>query len=285
MSKNYTFSDILKYRPLKTYQGLYGKIPVVGGETFIGVELEIENVREANPPNTFKIEQDGSLRNNGVEFITIPIKFKYLEVELQRLFKSINENKEYSSRCSVHIHMNARDFTLEELQVFILTYMVFEKLLYHYSGNRWNNLFCVPLNAYITPVIQLLNMQKIEDYRDVIWFKYFGINLSTLWAGVTEHESRNCLGTIEFRHMKGTDNIEYIINWINFITSLKLFAKKTSLGSFKNKLLEMNSDSSYYILADDIFGKLLLLLKDIPAEKTKEYLESCISKAKLCLPS
>jgi hypothetical protein len=166
-----TVSDLYKYDSLNKYTGMEGNIPVRAGTTFVGVEIELEKVNlNSDVGGTWKMIEDNSLKDDGQEFVTIPIQFKYLEVELHRLFQGIKTCRA-SKRCSVHVHMNARDFTLEELKTFIALYMIFEKSFYNYSGNRWNNNFCVPLNFYTGAVHEVVSRLEDGVIREG-WYKY-----------------------------------------------------------------------------------------------------------------
>jgi hypothetical protein len=272
-------SDIYKYPNLSKYSGLTGKIPVRAGTTYIGVEVELEKVvAKHNQCGTWQFHEDGSLKDNGAEFVTIPIQFQYLEVELDRLFGSL-KSCNTSSRCSIHVHLNVRDFTLLELKTFLALYLVFEKSLYNYSGDRWNNNFCVPLNFYpniVRDFIQYIN-ENNKIYEK--WYKYFGLNLSPVFGG----ESKK-IGTIEFRHMKGTVDKEWIINWINLIVSLKIAAKNIPFDDVMNHIATMNTTSGYYWLAREVFKDYTGFI--CGQDSFKKDVESCITKAKyiLCNP-
>jgi hypothetical protein len=267
-----TISDIYKYKSLSKYIGLSGKLPIRAPTTFVGLEIELENVvLKSLPKSTWANIEDGSLKNNGREFVTIPIQFKYLEIELQRLFSGLS-NYETTSRCSVHVHINARDFTLTELKSFIALYIIFEKSLYKYSGDRIHNNFCVPLIAYPILIKDFIKSLNIGEIRHC-WFKYFGFNLSPIYGG----ESKP-LGTIEFRHMKGTTNIPNIISWINLIVSLKVLAKKMPWSEIEEHIKTMNTTSGYYWLAEQVFGDFAPLITHQPT--FKQDVEECISMTK-----
>jgi hypothetical protein len=270
--KTTTISDLFKYKGLSKYTGLEGKQNIRAETTFVGVEIELEKVDLKHvPASTWNIVEDGSLKDKGKEFVTIPIQFKYLEVELERLFGSLNSCNP-SERCSVHVHINARDFTLEELKKFIALYMIFEKSLYNFSGERLNNNFCVPVVFYPEIAKQFVDCLSVGTIIPV-WFKYYGFNLSPIFGGESSP-----IGTIEFRHMKGTTDIEWIINWINLIVSLKISAKSMKLEDIEKYLATMNTTSAYYWLADHVFKQFAPY---ITKQTTfKEDVEHCITIAK-----
>lgn len=268
-------SDFFQYKKLSKYEGLYGKLPCRAPTTYIGVEIELEKVSNQVEfvPSSFNMLDDGSLKEQGKEFVTVPIKFQYLEQELIRLNKSLKKFS-LSSRCSVHVHMNARDFTLEELEVFIMLYCIFEKSLFNLSGNRWKNNFCVPLYSYYSAVSKFLARIHIKDVSSISWYKYFALNLSPIFGGESKHK----LGTIEFRHMEATMDVERIINWINFIVSLKISAKNIKKIELLSMIKHLNTSSEYKVLARSVFKTWSDQILDQPT--FKDDVESCITSLK-----
>jgi hypothetical protein len=281
MGNEIQVKSIARYKPLNKYVGLEGKFPIVGGYTYIGVEIELENISKTECRNisgsTWQNIEDGSLKVRGREFVTVPIKAKYIEVELDRLFSGLKEPVA-SSRCSVHIHINVREMTLQEIGKFMILYSIFERSLYRFTGDRWNSNFCVPLYASPYYPKQLLTQLFMEGQSgknmNFSWYKYFGFNICPIFG----LDGSNVQGTIEFRHLKGTTDTKYIINWINLIISLKIFSKKYDVATLEGILLTMNSDSSYIELCHSIFGKYSNLLLNQPT--FKEDVESCVTATK-----
>jgi hypothetical protein len=278
--KEEKFSEIYEYHPLSKYEGLRGKFQCRAPTTYVGVEVELEKVQlKTNPPSSWKTVTDGSLKLDGKEFITVPIRFCYLEQELVRLFGSMKP-PHVSSRCSIHVHMNARDFTQQELLRFVLLYLIFEKSLFNFSGGRSANIFCTPLYESI-PIVaaQLSKLQKGDGFiKFVRWNKYFALNICPIWG---QQEESKRTGTIEFRHMAGTTDVEHIIEWVNLIVSLKIAAKKLSTDSLITNLLTMNSTSSYDNLVDVVFKEWAVHLTE--QETFKEDVEHGVMVAKEAL--
>lgn len=267
------------YKKLSKYEGLLGRIKCRAPTTYVGIEVELEKVNTSYfASSAIKSTQDGSLKLDGVEFVSVPIKVCYLEQELERLKKSLI-SYDVSSRCSVHIHLNVRDFTQEELYRFMLLYLIFEKSLFNFSGNRWKNNFCTPLRSYPKKVLETLYKLKKEGLQTCTWYKYFSFNISPIWGG----ESEKAIGTVEFRHMEGTLDIERIINWINLIVSLKISAKKFSTKELEDNILVMNTTSSYYWLAREVFKGWSSLILSQPS--FKEDVEGGITYCKSVMPN
>ena len=221
-----TFGDLYSYPKLNKYEGLQGRIPVRYADIYLGIEIEIEKakLKTNHPSSSWHVTDDGSLKDGGLEIVTKPIMFKYMENELRRALGNVEG--EFSQRTSIHVHMNARDFTYEELARFILIYACYERALYRFGGDRWKNEYCIPITETlpqtVTALTQLKNASGLNG-----WCKYYGFNLRPLFCDEKQHgDYKPKIGTVEFRQFAGTDNIEHIMDWCNLITCMKFAAKK-----------------------------------------------------------
>jgi hypothetical protein len=145
--------------------------------------------------------------------------------------------------------MNVRDMTHIQIKNLILVYVVFERALYRFSGDRWQNNFCVPLTN--TPNM-VQNLLKKPDPLKWSWSKYTGLNLSPIWGG----ESKVKLGTVEFRQMEGTFDVDKIIHWCNLIAALKRYAQQTTLGNIVNTINRLSVEKNFVAFAKNVFGSL-----------------------------
>lgn len=271
-------SQIFDYPKLSRYEGLYGRIPLQNKHVYFGIEVEAEKVSglSIKVPGSWKVVEDGSLKVAGLEFVTVPIKLMYLEVELLRLFSAI-PNASFSPRTSIHAHMNVRDLTMAELEKFIILYMIFEKILYSISGDRFSNNFCVPL--YEAPFQVKKFLTHIPDgHINQHWSKYHGMNLTPIWG---EEDASARIGTAEFRHMAGTNDISKIIKWCDVLACLKAKSKTITKEDLVNKLIthELNSKTFIY----SIFGNYLS--STIMVDGWESMIQTCISKTKCVLAS
>lgn len=265
------FSDMMSYRKLHRYEGLMGKIPVRFPDIYLGVEVEAENINGGvELPGSWTAVEDGSLKVNGMEFVTVPIRFKYLEMELRRLFAAIPQ-ADFSPRTSIHVHMNARDLTVEDLHKFMLLYMVFERFLYTFSGDRWTNNFCVPIYDAPKYIPSLLGQLSGGTFNPV-WSKYMGLNIIPLYGA----EGVNRIGTIEFRQMLGNNSVEHIMDWCNLITCLKFAAKKLSTETIVGAIITNNTSNKEFI--HGVFGSWSNLVYKVCDYVTQ--ISACTSKTK-----
>jgi hypothetical protein len=228
-------------------------------DQLIGVELEIEDfpttIRHAFDGMGFTT--DGSLRNNGMEIITAPTACKYIPASLTAFFKRFEiTDRNYSERCSTHVHFNMQERSPEQVAVICLLYQSVERLLFRFIGNdRDHSIFCVPWQQ------SNLTYQLVENLcsKDILsplrrWQKYSALNLMPLLDK----------GTIEFRHMHGTHDVNLICSWINLCSRLIKFADTHTLEETKQQIINMNTVSNYRQWIDTLFGGQSALLFAMP---------------------
>jgi hypothetical protein len=264
-----TIADLFTYNKLRPYIGLKGTIPTPHPETLIGIEVELEGVQYKSIPATFAVTEDHSLKLQGAEFVSIPLEIRYAEMELTRLFHAFTNTIMASNRCSIHVHLNVRDLTVNKLNSLLALYVIYEKTLFKLSGNRWKSNYCTPVSNNPDMIMRWL------QYPFDSWYKYSALNLCPIFGG----ESKR-FGTVEFRHLKGTTNTKEIIDWCNLISCLKFAAKKFNLTTVIKLLETLNTSSEYWGLTREIFGELAENMMNSP--NFKEDVESGVSRAKLC---
>lgn len=161
--------------------------PLVNGSHRVGVEIELENItsRMGRSARYWRQIDDGSLRNNGAEFI---FNAPYGGVDLFSAVVEIDShlhalNPDANLRCSTHVHVDVRDMSVDQIKKMILAYMVLERILFRCSGwHRYKNNFCVAL-GFAESMIRVLsdNWNKPDNtfIRNSVskWDKYTAINL------------------------------------------------------------------------------------------------------------
>lgn len=261
-----------KHLAYEDKQGPHG-IHIEAPSALFGIEVEVENMYSHVPIEYYwTVKEDGSLRNSGLEFTSIPLRgyqipyaIRYLTAALYR-----NNKPEFSNRCSVHVHLNVRDMTWNEIKTFVLLYSIFERHFFNIAGTkREESIFCVPL--YKTD--QLKNLDNFEEHAQE-WYKYSAINCGTILGnGVVPK-----FGTIEFRHLYGTVSEPIIMDWINNIMCLRNATQLFSYEELKEKLKEMNTTSEYVQLYTKIFKQYANLRM-----MQKKDFEYCVTQSKLAL--
>jgi hypothetical protein len=217
----------------------------VDDSTCIGIEIEIERVKVNNVHRypVWTSHPDGSLRDGGTEYVSTPISGSRIGYALNQFFDQMPSGYRFSQRCSVHIHQNCLNMTLKEIAAECMVYSVVEKLLFKFVGNdRDKNNFCVPwYDAKVYGFIKQLcegQIPSLEAYR------YLALNLASLIK----------FGTLEFRHLNGTDDVNRIITWINLIMCMKQFAMKQKFDYIKDRIESLNTNSQYEYFVHEIFG-------------------------------
>lgn len=223
-----------------------------------GVELEIENCNEDWTTAGFKVVTDGSLRNNGFEFVSSPMTYSNMAYALETFF---NRNKpveikddhhdttdasNYSDRTSIHVHTNVTDLTFKQLMGLCLIYEVFEKLLFTYIGNdRDKNIFCVPWSETTltySALPELIGVNGVGVIKN--WQKYTALNLIPVGTQ----------GSIEWRHMHGNADLQFILTWLRLIGHIYKYIQNTDIEEIKSNFLGMNTTSAYDHLLDRVFS-------------------------------
>lgn len=216
-----------------------------------GVELEIENASFDWEIAGIRATEDGSLRNRGVEFITMPMTLPVMMGRLNDFFEHIAEdgfdpgsNEHYSDRTSIHVHTNCLDLTIEQVTSILLLYQVVESLLFKFIGHdRDKNIFCVPWSQTTTSYNTLDNLPQYIKHASIERNKYTALNLTPL----------KDIGTIEWRHMAGECDLERIETWLTLIGHFYRIATSNNLVDIKRRLLELNTTSHYDLLLSWLF--------------------------------
>ena len=246
---------------------------IIPGNNLYGVEVELEDCLLSGRHSSYwERKHDDSLRGEfAYEFVTaVPFSGMDLEKAVEELTNLITYAST-TSRCSVHLHVDVRDWTLSHFKSFILHYLSVEKILVKTSGNREENIFCWPYyrTGFFTPFIGAMYTKESEKvYVDS--FKYTALNF----------KSMGDLGSLEFRIHKGTYDSEKILRWINIVSHLVEYTRNEN-NSFKD-LPEFYSGKGPIQFLEGIFGDLT---EDLIYNNISEDLISGIRNAQYVLNS
>lgn len=206
--------------PVQVALGLRRDRELDMGNLHYGIELEYENMSNpARTPEFWNTTGDGSLRNNGIEFVSTVLQ----RCEVMQAIDSVRDflqgtRADPSPRCGIHVHLNMRGRTLGEMFSFITAYVLLEPSIFrHYCPNRVTSSFCVPV-VENTNLIRALHgavqRSRRRDHRPlsalVNTSKYSAVNMSSL---------RN-FGTVEFRALPATLDFRLLRRWITTLTWL-----------------------------------------------------------------
>jgi hypothetical protein len=235
-----------------------------------GVELELENIPidwDNTPERISKyvmITKDGSLRNNGIEYVFNQgwdINEAKLALDtIKQHYTDLGFSPISSSRCGLHIHLNMLNRAGSFVDQFVTLIAVIEPVIYKLFStrecDRSKTRFATPMadaREFIT-FLRKLNKEGIPSGISYACFtcnssgydqKYSGINLMTLLR----------YGTIELRHFSSTTDIErikLILDWLERMT--------TFVSNFKNfelleYLIKVNSASEQEQFIREMFSE------------------------------
>lgn len=152
----------------------------------------------------WRLEKDGSLRNNGVEFVSRPTPAAAMEDSAIMLYTQTGKHWRPSIRTGIHIHSNMLGRTLAEVQRVCAYYAFAEPLLFDMVGvEREENIYCVPWYRAPTEAhnIRECLTEDIHRLRDLC--KY-----TALFAGPLRN-----YGSIEFRHAPTFTTARELLSW------------------------------------------------------------------------
>lgn len=203
---------------------------------FAGMECEIESVcNTSNVSGFWKITDDASLRNDGREFISPPTTIPELVCEFAKLHKTLvcgGSYPKFSERTSIHVHVNCLHLSPQQVKNIVLLYALLEEFFFlACDPSRKNNIYCVPLSDTYLPSIYRFPLKDLWHR----WHKYTALNIRPL----SQH------GTIEFRHMQGTDDVGLVTNWLTALG--KLWDIGRDIDIKKNLSLDVLSETADYI--------------------------------------
>jgi hypothetical protein len=184
----------------------------------IGIEIEAEGQGFPGGGTYWSIKGDGSLRGEACEYV---LKHPASRADYQRhlttLQKRWTDNRTQfnnSTRTSVHVHINVQELTITQVYTFICLYLVLENHLIEWCGeHRKGNLFCLRAKDAEFLLYTLEEAIRSGDYKklDSNTLRYASINVRALYT----------YGSLEFRAMRGTSNIDLISHWIEILLAIK----------------------------------------------------------------
>jgi len=255
-----TIAELFGVRPVKgtAVEKYYKTLPKcseeVSSDRLIGIEVEVENHRllKEPPSGVWQLTNDGSLRNNGVEWITLPIEARFAPYALRELLgESLNTDCCFSPRTSVHVHVNCQDLHTTAVMDVILLYACLEPLFFQFTGRgRAKNIYCVPIGD--TDLLPFMVNRRLEQ-AITKWSKYSGLNILPLAEK----------GTVEFRHMHGTFDYDKLSRWVRLITKLFDYCIKQGTPAIRRLVSSFNERMDVFGLVADVFGDDVRLFTDL----------------------
>lgn len=196
----------------------------------IGVEIEVEFTGKVKQlaGKYWTTVQDGSLRN-GLEYVLqVPVPIKDIPLALEELSKATKGGAyKFSNRCSVHVHVNVQELKLHEFVKACTAWWLVENLMTRTQGaNREGNLFALRgkdaeaiILSFAEDVSNGFQNGPVVRPRSDPAQRYASLNLAALRK----------FGSMEFRFLRGTLDIEEIDFWVRALYNLVHNAKGMNL--------------------------------------------------------
>jgi len=233
--------------------------PLLPTNDFVGVEVELEGFafqREWRfESNFWDVKDDPSLRGGGKEFLYhAPLNGEDVITSLSEFDTFIEWYEDHygkdkidcSERTSVHVHLDVRNMTSQQLLNLGLVNMTFEPALLRVFGpGREDSNYCLPMSKG-TDRFRLAGLMK-DDIPSVIT----ALNSS-------KYSSFNTLpvktqGSVEFRIHVGTKNGSDLMNWICVILWMKKYAMEMEVDwvKYPEYVSEMGMDQYVRLVFKD----------------------------------
>lgn len=201
-----------------------------------GWELEVEGLTEANITPEFKNHtriyfvsvEDNSLKDYGTEYVTKgPLQNNNLEfslLEINHYNKLLKHGFKFTHRCSFHVHLDVTDLSTEQVSNIILLYILTEPLFLSLCElHRKGNSYCIPLN-----ILQLTQKDIKQIHHSDS--KYWALSMNRL----------RDLGTLEFRSLHGTTDLNLLFTWIKLIQSLKHTVQNHPTSQLRSQVMRLS---------------------------------------------
>lgn len=234
---------------MRKVKNIFFKGEDINGEVGIEIEMEGKGFPLENLDSWYSRE-DGSLRGDlgcRREYVLIrPCKREGVKQRLDSLQGDLLEvgAKIHSSyRTGVHVHLNIRDMTFNQVWTFIFTYLMLEDAMMKFCGEgREGNLFCLRNRDAENMMTYMEDAIKKEDFRKLHTdeIRYSSMNLKAIQQ----------YGSIEFRGLSFEGDFDSINLWVDLLTAIKDWSLSSKTPIY---LLEQLSKLGGDTLAKDIF--------------------------------
>lgn len=209
---------------MKTVMQWFGLAKKFKTDGDVGIEIEVEGERLPYLEKFWKNEQDGSLRGpETCEYVLEkPMTLKEARLALSYLDAQykLKDAKVYDSvRAGVHVHINVQNLNMIELYNFMTLYIILEEVLVKFCGPyREGNLFCLRTGDADYLLTCLAKSAETKFFNNLVsdQLRYASMNVKALGT----------YGSLEFRAMRGTRDLDLIYKWAEVLLHLREVAKE-----------------------------------------------------------
>lgn len=225
----------------------------------VGIEIEVEGKNLPRQVKGWNSEADGSLRGEeNIEYVlSAPGTLDEAQQALNNLDKAYTDNKSVvddTVRAGVHVHINAQHLTLVELFNFITIYLILEEPLTKFCGEyREGNLFCLRSCDAEYVLFALREAAQSRVFGGLVHdnLRYSSMNVKALGT----------YGSLEFRAMRGTRDLDLIMGWTKILYGLREAAKTFRVPS---DVINSFSEGAYELFMVRTLGQYADLFMTMP---------------------
>lgn len=190
----------------------------------VGIEVEVEGENLPHIDEYWNVTHDGSLRGEALEYVLKkPMKLPEALEALEYLGHHLSQKNVSvidSGRCGVHVHVNCQKLNIVQLYNLFTINFILEDLLTQFCGeSRVGNLFCLRAKDAEYIIDRLSLAAEEEEFRRAFStddLRYAAMNVKSLPQ----------YGSLEFRAMRGTTDIQLIHKWASILVRLREAAKE-----------------------------------------------------------
>lgn len=218
----------------------------VVGTSRVGVEVELEGIPMAPHLKYWEAKADGSLRNNGVEFVfSQPLGGIDIYRAIEEFHSAMAKlGPSMTWRTSTHVHLDVRDMSVPEFRRLLLAYVGYEDVLFQLSGaHRAHSIFCPSTQAAQQQIVWLshiLNCPEEAVLHQQYGEKYSGMNIRSALER----------GSVEFRGSEAKWQMTNLLALVNRILTLKRLAQDFAEQDYKTMI-----DFIINTPVQDVFGE------------------------------
>lgn len=188
-----------------------------------GVEIHNEGYNHDTRPH-FKIVLDASIQGERPAEIVSPILYGKSGLESLKKVCEVLEltNAKVNKSCGLHIHLDAKNFTINQWRNLIINYARLEHVIDSFmapSRRGNNNCFCRSLVLMPRLETTILHCNSIQEITSYFSTRYMKINVEAF----SRHK------TVEFRQHQGTTDFRKISMWLSFLQKLVAYSKENSV--------------------------------------------------------
>lgn len=190
----------------------------------LGVEIEVEGTNLPMCAKYWNNEHDGSLKGDETReyVLKVPSSLDDVGVALDYLQSRYVYNDtvvDESIRAGVHVHVNCQNLSMTQLYTFMCVYLVLENVLVKWCGqSREGNLFCLRSSDAEALLTNIREAAITKEFRAILFsdnLRYASMNVKALGN----------YGSLEFRSMRGTRDLNLVHKWAKVLLGLREFSK------------------------------------------------------------